>query len=334
MASTQIADVYNPLTFASRSQEAQIELNAFLRSGIAVRDALLEQQFAGGGSIGELPQYNGLTNDEPNYSSDNPASSATPAKVTSKKQIARSAPRNKHWSTMDLANELALEKPVGAITGRIGQYWATDDEKRIINTCVGILADNVANDGGDMVESVYNDVASPTDANKINGNAVIDAMQTLGDHKGNVVAIAMHSVQHAQLQKLQLLVDNVDPQTGINIQTYLGKRVIVDDSLPVVAGNNSPKYTVILFGAGAFGFAPAPVKTPSSTSRNELAGDGGGEELIHSRVNTVFHPYGFQCLLGGASRIANSYAELANANRWDRVVDRKNVPMAFLEVNG
>ena len=334
MATTQIADIYDPLLFAKFAQEAAIELNAFVNSGIVVQDALIARQVSGGGSTLELPQFNGLVHDEPDYSSDNPASSSTPAKVDSKKQIARVAPRNKSWSVMDLANELALDKPVAAITGRQGKYFAVDYEKRVISSCLGILADNVANDSSDMLETVYSDIASPLDANKISGNAVIDAAQTLGDHKANVAAIAMHSKPHADLQKLGLLVDNFDPQTGaVRYQTYLGYRVIIDDSLPVEAGTNSPKYTSILFGSGSIGTAPAPVDMPSELTREALTGDGGGQTILTSRVNDVIHPYGFQCVSAGASRVANNYNELQAATKWDRVVDRKNVPLAFLETN-
>ena len=336
MATTQIADVYDPLLFARFAQEAAIEQNKFLNSGIAVSDALIAQQVSGGGSVLELPQFSGLTNDEPDYSSDNPASSSTAAKVTGQKQIARVAPRNKSWSVMSLANELALNKPVSAITDRQGKYWAVDYEKRLINSSLGILADNVANDSSDMLETVYSDVVSGsiTDAMKISGSAVIDTVQTLGDHKENISAIAMHSKPHADLQKLGLLVDNLDPQTGnVRYQTYLGYMVIVDDSLPVEAGTNSPKYTSILYGAGSFGTAPAPVDVPSEITREALIGDGGGQTILTSRMSDVIHPYGFQCLLPGGSRIANNYNELSAATRWDRVVDRKNVALAFLETN-
>lgn len=334
MATTALTNIYDPVLFAKFTQEAAIEKNAFLQSGIVVNDALIAQKASGGGSSIDLPQFNGLVNDEPNYSSDNPASASTPANVTSKKQLARVAPRNNSWSVMNLANEMALDKPVAAITGRIGQYWATDFEKRVINSTLGILADNVAADSADMLETVYSDIVTPLAANLISGNAVVDTAQTLGDHKTSVTAIAMHSKPHADLQKLGLLVDNFDPQSGaVMYQTYLGYRVIVDDSMPVAAGSNSPKYTSILFGAGSIGTAPSPVKKPSAIEDDESSGDGGGEEIIYSRVNDIIHPYGFQNLLAGAAKLANSYAELAVATRWDRVVERKNVALAFLETN-
>ena len=336
MATVQLADVYVPLTFNRRAQEAQIETNAFLNSGIAVSDPTLAAQFASGGTTAELPQFNGIGLAEANIGSDDPAVSASTAKIDSAKQIARSASRNYHWSTMDLARDLALEDPMGAITGRVGAFWAADDEHRLIASVKGVLADNIANDSGDMVNNVYSDIASPVDANKISPEAIVDTLQTLGDKKAGISVIAMHSVQHAKLQLLQLLVDNVNPVTGELVsQTYLGKRVVIDDSLESVAGTNSPKYTVAFFGAGAFSFASGPIQTPSAITRNELVGNGAGETILSSRVNSIFHPNGFQCVGGGwAASAAGTYAELALAASWDRVVQRKNVPLAFLTCNG
>lgn len=335
MATTQIADIYNPLTFQRRMQEGQIELNRFLASGIAVADPLLTAQFAQGGNIGDLPQFNGITITEPNISSDNPASNAVPGKITSKRQIARAASRNYHWSTMDLARDLALEDPAGAIINRVSSFWASDDEKRVINSSVGILNDNVANDSGDMVVEKYSDIASPTDANKVSANAIIETQQTMGDHQTKLSTIAVHSVVFTNLRKQQLLVDNVDPVSGVIFQTYLGLRVVVDDSLPVFAGSNSPRYISILFGAGAFSHGMGRVLVPSAVDRNELAGDGGGEEILSSRVNSIFHPNGFQCIGDAFGKpAAATYTELQAAATWTRVVERKNVPMAFLSTNG
>lgn len=335
MATVQLEDIYNPLTFNRRMQEAQIELNAFIQSGIAVADPVLAAQFAAGGNIGELPQYNGITIGEPNYSSDDPGSSATPEKITSKKQIARSAHRNNHWSTMDLARDLALEDPAGAITGRIGNYWASDDETRIINSAVGIMEDNIANDASDMtiVPALIDDAAAVLDAERISADLILSAEQTMGDHKVGLTTIAMHSVQHTRLRRQQLLVDNVDPVSGVVVTTYLGKRVVVDDSLPVVTGSNRTIYTVALFGAGAFSSAMGPVQTPSEITREALTGDGGGQTILSSRVNSIFHPNGYQALAGGVADVTATYSELKLAVAWDRVVDRKNVPMAFLKVN-
>ena len=76
MATVQIADVYNPLTFSQAEQEAQVETNKFLMSGVLSMDPRLSAMAATGGNIGELPFYKPLGTAEPNYSTDNPAAIA------------------------------------------------------------------------------------------------------------------------------------------------------------------------------------------------------------------------------------------------------------------
>ncbi len=338
-ATVQIADIYNPLTFARRAQQAQIQLNRFIGSGVAAADDRIQQQIAAGGHLGELTNFQPLGITEPNYSSDDPTSASTPANISSELQKFRAAARNQSWSTMDLARELALADPVGAITGRIGNFWANDDEQRILCSLQGILADNVANDASDMVINVATDSASAvTDAERIGGERVIDALQTLGDHKNSITTIAMHSAIHARLQKQQLIQYVRDADNNIMFETYLGKRLIVDDSLPAVAGANRITYTCILFGGAVIGTANGSVMVPSETFRKPSAGNGGGQDEIYSRVNNVWHVNGFSFLSasvnGGAAtcRFAN-YTDLKNVANWNRIWNRKNIPIAFIKVN-
>lgn len=334
MATVQLADIYNPLTFARREQEAQLELNKFINSGVMVTDARLQEQIGAGGNIGELPNFNPLGTPEPNYSNDDPDDTSTPNKVDSTKQQFRLASMNQSWSTMDLSRELALEDPVGAITGRIGQYWATIEERRLIRSCLGILASNVANNGGDMLKSVANDDASAvTDAERISAEVVLDAKQTMGDHAGQLRAIGMHSNIFTRLQKQNLIVYIPNARGEVNIPTYLGYTVLVDDSLPAVMGTNRITYTVIMFGAGVFGMADGKVQTPSELDRKPDAGNGGGQEIIYSRRNRLLHPLGFSFTSTSVAGQSATYDELEDATNWTRVWERKHIPLAFIQVN-
>lgn len=339
MANVQIADIYNPLTFGRRTQQAQLQLNRFLASGVAVQDSLIASQIAQGGHLGELTNFGKLAVGEPNYSSDNPATNSTPANISSELQAFRAAARNKSWSTMDLARDLALQDPVAAITGRIGAYWATDDEQRLINTLLGVLADNEANDAEDMVIDVATDaVGAVTDDERIGGERILDALQTLGDHKESITTMAIHSAIHTRLQKQNLIQYVRDADNNVMFGTYMGKRLVIDDSLPAVAGANRITYTCMLFANGVVGTASGRVLVPSEMLRVPSAGNGGGQDNIFSRINNVWHPYGFKFLSttlngGEASAQFATYADLKLAANWNRVHSRKNIPLAFIKVN-
>ena len=338
MAEVRLVDIYEPTAFNAAVQEAAVESNAFLQSGILVQDDRINAMVATGGMVGELPNFNPLTNDEPDYTTDDPTNLATPAKVTSGTQIYRLANQHKSWSTMDLARQLALADPLGAITSRIGHYWATNTQQRLVSASMGVLADNVANDASDMVVDVSiatgNTAAA---ANLIHADAVIDTMSTLGDKRGLVNAIGMHSVPYATLQKLNLITFIPDARGEITIPTYLGLRVIVDDGLDVTAAaTNGFIYTSVLFGQGAFGYGESPALLPSELERVQNAGNGSGQDIIHSRYNEIIHPHGFAFLSTGiAQGISATRVQLEVATQWDRIAtERKNIPLAFLRTNG
>ena len=335
MATVQIADVYNPLTFSQFEQESQIELNRFLMSGVAVTDPRISAMAAIGGNVGELPFYKPLGTEEPDYSNDNPADESTPANVTDSKMQFRLCSQNKSWSTMDLARELALEDPAGAITSRIGAYWATNNEKRIIQSAMGVLSDNVNNFSGDMVNNIATDaVGAPTADELISGDAVIDTIQTMGDHGEDLGVISMHSVPYRSLQK-QNLIDFIPNARGeVNIPTYMGMMVVVDDSLPAVSGVNRVTYTSILFTVGAMASGFGMPVNPSALDRKEEAGNGGGESILYSRRSDIFHPLGFTFTSNTVAGQSATQAELASSTNWNRVWERKNVGIAFLQTNG
>ena len=333
-----LLDIYDPTIFNAGVQEMAIELNRFVQSGIMDTDARLNAMASGPGSVGDLPFFKGLTNDEPNYSTDNPASSATADRIQGAKQTYAVAYKNKAWSTMDMARELGLEDPLGAIMNRVGQYWAVDTEKRLINTTQGVLLDNIANNSSDMVNPIHLETTvGVTDANRISAEAVINAAATMGDHATNLSAIAMHSVVYANLQKLNLIDFIPDSNGVVSIPTYLGYRVIVGDSLAPRAGTTSGYvYTTVLFAVGAVAYGAGTPMVPSEMERSPATGDGGGQDILWSRATEIVHPYGFAfSTMAMTGNNTATYAELAAAAQWSRVyAERKNIGIAFLTSNG
>ena len=335
MSQVQIADIYNPLVFAGAEQEAQVELNAFLASGVMVEDPRLTAMASVGGNTGELPFFKPLGTEEPNYSNDVTGDTSTPSKITTAIMKYRLASQNKSWSTMDLAADLALQDPAGAITGRVGQYWATALERRLIQSTMGILASNVANDGGDMVVNIATDAADAiTDAELVSNDAILDAQQTAGDHQAGFSAIAMHSVVYSRLRKQQLIDFVRDADNNTLFSVYGNLRVVVDDSLSAVAGSNRVTYTTVIFGNGSIVSGMGRTTTPSELDRDPEKGNGGGQSTLYSRRADIVHPLGFEFSSSSVAGQSATLAELATAANWGRVWERKNVPICFLQTNG
>lgn len=336
MATVQLADIIDPVVFQDLPAVNSPEKTAFFESGIAVRSALLDGLASAAGRTAELPFWNDLDETSaPNLSSDNPASTATPDKVTQGEQIARKAYLNKGWSKADLASEIAMgPRAMEHIRSRVDTYWMRQWQRRLIATCNGILADNVANDSGDMVHDIASEsVAGQGAGTLFSRNAFINAAYTLGDRVDGVSVFAVHSAVKQQMVEQDVVEDVRDADGNLLFQSFMGARIIVDDSMTVTAGaTDGFKYTSILFGPGMFGYGNGAPDVPVAVQREEDQGDGGGVEILWTRRTWILHPAGFQNT-GTPAAASFSIAELSAAAQWDRVVVRKNVPLAFLITN-
>jgi len=337
MALVQLSDLVYGANFNRYTVQESTRLNAFVAAGVLVRDAAVDAMANSQGFLHNLPSWARVANDEPNASTDSPSDVAVPKKIGTVTEIARKLMRNQGWSAADLASAIIADDPLTAIGAQLGSYWAGVNQTTLIKMCLGILADNIANDSGDMVVNVATDANSAiTDAEKFSDAVMIAAAQTMGDHKGRLAAIAVHSVIHARMQTLGSLVDNYDPATGqLLFQTYQGKRVIVDDDMPVTVGTYRTTYTSILFGAGAFAHGFSQPRTPTEVQRVAAEGNGEGTETLWQRRHEIIHPRGFAVAGNQVSLVATpSYATLALAASWNRIYDRKLIPLAFIKTNG
>ena len=336
MATTRLSDIIDVKVFRDLPQVDGPEKTAFFDAGIVTRNGLLDEIASGPGKIVELPFWNDLDGSvEVNYSTDNPASSATPQKINQGSQIARKAFVNQGWQAADLASEMAMGgTAMEAIRARTDRYFARQWQRRLVAACNGLLADNVAANSGDMVVNVAAEAtASQTAATRFNRDAFTEAAFTMGDAKSGLTAIAVHSAVHKQMVKNDDIVYIPDSQGQLTIPTYMGLRVIVDDGMTVTAGTTSGfKYTSVLFGAGAFGYGVGSPEVPVEVDRGAAAGDGGGIETLWVRNTWLLHPFGFQ-QTGTPAGVSFTNTELQAATSWARVLDRKLIPMAFLVTN-
>lgn len=337
MSTVQLADIIDVTVFQDLPPVNGVEKTAFYESGIVVRSGLLDNLASQPGKVAELPFWNDLDeSNDPNLSTDNPADVATPDKVTQGEQISRKAFLNQGWSASDLAVELAMgENAMTHIRNRTDRYWSRQWQRRLIANANGILADNVANDSSDMVNDVsIEDGDSATAANLFSRSAFTTAAFTLGDMFDQMTAMAVHSVVYKRMVDNDDIDFIPDSQGQLTIPTFMGRRIILDDSMPVVAGSSSGyKYTSVLFGNGAFGYGDGMPLNPVAVEREEAQGEGAGIETLWTRKTWLLHPFGFKV---DATPAGNSFtiAELEAAATWDRVIDRKNIPMAFLITNG
>lgn len=336
MAATQLADIIDVTVFQDLEPVNSPEKTDFFESGVAVTSDLLNARANTPGNLTELPFWKDLdATAEPNYSTDDTTSDATPLKVTQGEQIARKAFLNNGWSATDLATELSSSiDPIRQVRNRVDTYWMRQWQRRLLAASEGVRADNVANDSGDMVHDVAAEsIAAQTSSTRFSRQNFIDAAYTMGDKVDGVVAMAVHSTVMKQISEQGDAEDVVDADGNLLYRAYMGRRLIMDDQMTTIAGSTDGfKYVSILFGPGAFGYGEGMPAVPVATDRDESNADGGGVEELWTRKTWILHPFGFQ-QTGTPAGTSFTLAELRAAAQWDRQVERKNVPMAFLVTN-
>ncbi len=332
MAVTRLAQLVVPEVFTAYTQVLTAQKSAFVQSGVINIDAFFSNLLVGGGTTFNHPFFNDLADTISNVGNDDPAVDAVPELITTGSEISIRLSRNQHWSSMDLAGQLAGPDPLDAIANLVADYWVRQLQLMLIASVQGVIADNEANDAGDMVLDIGIGTA-PSAANLFSAEAFIDAAQTMGDRSDSLVAVAMHSVVFTRAQKNNLIDFIPDSRGEVDIPTFLGRRVIVDDGLPVVVNGSNNDYSTYLFGAGSFAQGVGQAKVPTETDRFPLAGRGSGQETLTNRVEWLLHPRGtaFTATLTDPSP---TNPELATATSWDRRVERKLVRIAELRTNG
>lgn len=305
---TRIADIIVPEVFNPYVIQRTAELSALVQSGIVVPNPELDKLALAGGKLINMPYWNDLTGDDEVLSD---SGSLTPEKITANQDAAALLMRGKAWSTNDLAKALSGDDPMKAIGDLVAAYWARMEQKTLINMLAGAMG------AANMTGNVHNISALVDTAANISGITLLDAKSKLGDSADKLTAIAMHSLVYTSLQKQNLIVYIPNSQGVVNIPTYMGYRVIVDDGCPVAGG----VYTTYLFGQGAIGLGNGSAPVPTETDRDSLAGD----DILINRRHFLLHPRGIAFTNAAVAGSSPTNAELATIGNWNRVYENKNI---------
>lgn len=343
MAITTIGDIVTgnvPVLLSYMTQDP-VEKTAFFQSGILAPTPYAAEIARGPSNLANIPFWKAIDSSiEPNYSNDIYQDIATPRNVQTGEMMARVAYLNEGFGHADLTVELTSQNPLQSVATRLDNFWQRQAQRRLLATSLGIYNDNVA--ATDAFHTQNDMVVDVSATLGFDAGAFIDATQTMGDalmgNSGEVLGvIAMHSFVYGQARKQQLIDFIRDAENNTMFATYQGYRVVVDDSMTVVGAGADRKFISIIFGNGAIGYGEGTPVMPLEYHRAPERGNGGGVETLWSRNTWLMHPLGYSftsaVITGnGSETIARSasWQDLANATNWNRVVERKHVPIAFL----
>ncbi|MCG5790289.1 MULTISPECIES: major capsid protein [Acinetobacter calcoaceticus/baumannii complex] len=306
MGDTKIADVIVPELFTPYVLNKTAEKSALWQSGI-VGD--LEEDVAfgtKGGTTVNIPFWNDLSGESEVLSDQTPL---TVNNITSGQDIAILHARGKAWGANDLAKALSGDDPLGAVGDLVADYWAREFQGFTVNTLKGVFG------AASMASNVHDISAETGAAAVIDGHSFVDASYKLGDAVDKLTAISMHSFTMSALSK-QGLIETVRDADGVLLyKTFMERRVIVDDGMPV----DGDVFTSFLFGQGAVGFQDIGAPNAVETDRDSLA----GVDILINRRHFVLHPRGVKW--AGPNGIAPKNTGLATGTNWERVYDPKQI---------
>ena len=335
MAKTAVADIIIPTEFEKYAIERTAELSMFGQCGIIEHAPEFDVLASGGGREVKMPFWKDLTAARQLLSD---AASLAVNKINADQDIARIHNDAQGWSVNHLAKVISGDDPLQAIVDLVGDYWARTDEGLLVSCLKGMFAS--ASLAGNKLAIASETVAGQSAGTRLNGATFVDATVKLGDRGDRLTAVAMHSATEAVLRKLDLIDFIPDSEGKAQIKTFQGRRVVVDDNLPVRNGTTDGLvYTTYLFGPGAFGKGAAalssePLQGGIGTEGVELARAAlDSDTLLINRRRYILHPRGVKFNSAAVAGDSPTNAELENGANWTRVFENKNVRIVAVDHN-
>ena len=218
---------------------------------------------------------------------------------------------------------------MAAIGSLIAGFWSRDMQKELIAVLKGIFGTTTASEGSaaeTRLSSNILDISSGTGAaSKWSGAAFIDAQQLLGDAKSQLTAIAMHSAVESALRK-QDLIETQRPSDASPFNTYMGKRIIIDDGCPYTGSGANMVFSTYLFGDGAIALGNGSPVGFVSTETDRAKRKGSGVDYLINRKTYILHPRGISWTNADVAKTEGpSRAEVAKAENWKPVFEAKKI---------
>ena len=326
MAVTTIANMQIvPEKFSQYVIDRSTALNTLVSAGIASPDATVGQLINGqpeGGRFIQLPMWNPLEGEEDVFGEQD----VSVGDITTKEARATLLIRQRAWGSTDLAHVLGGADPMNATIQLIADWRNAREQQIYLSIMKGIFATD-----GALKEHV-NDISAGTgEAAYISRESTLDTKQRLGDHYKALGMVFMHSATYTYLQKKELILRQpwVNPAgETVEIETYMGYRVVVDDGMPVA----NEVYDTYFMGKNCFirqdGTPQGFIGT--ETDRDKL----GAKNYLINRWCQIVHPRGLSWVNEGEyinpDHKYPANADLEVASNWKLVVDHKKVGLACL----
>jgi len=157
----------------------------------------------------------------------------------------------------------------------------------------------------------------------LTGDSFIDANQLMGDAKGLLTGVTMHSAVEAYLVKRGLIDYKEEAEHSTRIPYFMNKRVVVDDGMYY---NTSTKDGEMhLFGRGAIALGNGSHPDIKETELDRDSTSHAGEDYLINRKLFILHPRGVKWTEETVDKNFPTKAELKDAQNWEKVYEPKKI---------
>lgn len=271
--------------------------------------------------------------------------------------------RAKAWTEKDFSYDITGgEDFMNNIAQQVAEYWTEIDQDTILAILKGIFSMSGTKNLEFVNKHTYDITAKGEGCMEV--TTLNSAMQqACGANKKKFSMVFMHSAIATNLENLNLIkhltyTDKDGVTRDIDLYTWNGRLVVVDDDLPVeeVAestsgeGDNAvtipayTKYTTYVLGDGAIAFEDIGAKVPYEMSRDPKT--NGGEDTLYSRQRKAFAPFGISYEKASQASLSPTDEELSTGSNWSLVhsgekketdrsyINHKAIPIARIVSKG
>lgn len=344
MANTKFdAKSFNPEAFRYMvGRVPNLKMNEIVKSKALVRNPDVQATFSSENGTGyaRIAMRGLLDGEAVNYDG-NTDIEATSTKTFEQGMV--TVGRAKAWVEKDFSYDITGGVDfMQNVADQVAEYFDTLDQQTILAILSGVFAMTGAKNQ-EFVEKHTYDVSAQGDG-KITATTLNSAAnQACGANKKKFSLVFMHSDVATNLENLNLVAhlkytDTEGVQRDLELYTWNGKLVVIDDDMPVEEVSAVPetpavgtegqagytpavpgapaytKYTTYIMGAGAFIFEDIGAKVPVEMDRDPAK--NGGEDTLYVRQRKVFAPYGISYEKKSQASLSPTDAELKMGQNW------------------
>ena len=230
--------------------------------------------------------------------------------------------RAKAWMEKDFSHDVTGGVDfMKNIAAQVAEYKDGLDQSTILSILEGIFS-MTGTKNLEFVNLHTTDITSDGDGKVGTTTLNIAANKACGANKKKFSLVFMHSDVATNLENLNLLehlkyTDKDGVTREIELGTWNGRLVIVDDDMPTEDDNGQTKYTTYVLGRGAFSYEDIGVKKSYEIARDPKT--NGGEDTLYMRQRKVFAPFGLSYEKKAQASLSPTDTELKNGENWSVV---------------